>query len=136
MSKEITVTVGDYTATSSGNGDYGLYSVYLFEKGKMIQHQSWGKKPTEEDLTELATRYDEMNKKPVVLRFVADGKPTYVASITFANGYFEKFYNTHIEPTDNKDYALRINNRELAKQLGEVAKKLFKIDVTLELFEK
>ena len=136
MSKEITVTVGDYTVTSSGNGDYGLYSVYLFEKGKMIQHQSWGKKPTKKDLTELATRYDEMSKKPVILHFVTEGRPVYVASIMFANGYFEKFYNTHIELTDNKDYALRIKSRELAKQLAAVVKDTVNIDPELELFEK
>lgn len=46
--KPLDITIGKYNFYCSGNGDYGLYSVYISKEGKLVMHQSWNKMPTEE----------------------------------------------------------------------------------------
>lgn len=58
--KPLDITIGKYNFYCSGNGDYGLYSVYISKEGKFVMHQSWNEMPTEE---QARTYLEAMNKK-------------------------------------------------------------------------
>lgn len=129
----ILVAEGKYIVACSGNGgEHNLWSVYLYENGKLIQHQTWGKAPTEEDLRQFIKSYQALN--PVILKFVSDDKKykeCFVESISFHNSWYQGFKNTSIGITDNIDYALRIYKRDLADQLKGFAESATNIKVEI-----
>lgn len=47
--KHLDITIGKYNFYCSGNGDYGMWSVYISKDGKFVMHQSWSRMPTEEE---------------------------------------------------------------------------------------
>lgn len=41
----------------------GIYGVYVFKDGTLMMHQSWGKKPTEQDLLDIMQRYIDLDEQ-------------------------------------------------------------------------